>query len=149
MAIPEEDRGPAWLRDYGGIEADISKMEEFATKLDAEVRDNYVPHADYVWDYMGTELPAPAQEFAELADFLVEHNKVVVDATSYVHYYANATGGFADAAAKVSEQYRQSDAFAQARLRDVEAAFKDTTVANTPPTGTTSTPEAPTGSEAS
>jgi hypothetical protein len=36
--IPEEDRGPAWLRDYGytdfgDIEADLVAMEEFAKKL--------------------------------------------------------------------------------------------------------------------
>jgi len=36
--IPEEDRGPAWLRDYGyadfgQIEADIQAMERFAATL--------------------------------------------------------------------------------------------------------------------
>ncbi len=45
MAAPDEDLGPAWLRDYGRIEADIEAMSQFARGLTAEIQDNYLPHA--------------------------------------------------------------------------------------------------------
>ena len=126
MRIPEEDLPPSWLRDYGEIEADISRMEEFAHKLEAEVRENYAPHLTYVYDDMGVQIPPPYAEFAELASFLRTHHTAAQDTTDMVHFYQNATGGFATAAAKVSERYRDADAFAAARVRDVEAAFDGT-----------------------
>jgi len=39
--IPEEDRPPSWLRGYGGIDADIRQLREFADKLQTEVERNY------------------------------------------------------------------------------------------------------------
>ena len=42
MALPDEDLGPAWLRNWEYIEADIQAMDDFATKLRAEVETNYV-----------------------------------------------------------------------------------------------------------
>lgn len=128
MALPEEDLPPAWLRDYGAIEADISRMEEFAAKLDAEVRENYAPHLTYVYNDMGVQIPAPYADFTELASFLMTHHAAVTDTTDLVHFYQNATGDFATAATKVSAQYRESDAFAAARVSDVEAAFEGTSV---------------------
>ncbi|MEV1285815.1 hypothetical protein [Micromonospora sp. NPDC049679] len=127
--LPEEDRPPAWLRDYGDIEADISKMEEFAAKLDAEVRNNYGPHAESLYEDMRTEIPRPYAMFEELSSFLTVHNAAERETADFVHFYQNATGGFATAATKVSEQYRQSDAFSAARVRDIEAAFHGTAVA--------------------
>jgi len=129
VGLPEEDLPPAWLRDYRAIEADITKMEEFAAKLDAEVRENYGPHLPYVLDDMQARIPEAAPDFGELAAFLTTHDIAARDTTNLVHFYQNATGGFASAATEVSHKYREVDAFAAASLADVEAALDQTAAA--------------------
>lgn len=127
--IPEEDRGPAWLRDYGytnfgDIEADIRAMEQFAAKLAADVQDNYLPHMSSVTDAMLTELPPPAATFPELVTFMEQH-QMAQDATHVnVYNFANGTNRFATAAKKISEEYEGADAFSRARVADVEQAFQ-------------------------
>ena len=126
--IPEEDRGPAWLRDYGhtdfgDIAADIAAMEEFATKLAADLQINYVPHMTGVTDAMLTELPQPAGDFTELVTFLQTHQMAQDTTQGNVYNFANGTNQLAFVARSVSEEYRGVDAFAHARVRDVDAAF--------------------------
>ena len=126
--IPEEDRGPAWLRDYGttdfgAIEADIRAMEQFAAKLAANVKDSYAPHLSTVSDSMLTRLPDPPGEFVELLSFLTAHNEAQDVTHQNVYNYANGTQGFASAAADISKKYEGADAFAQARVTDVDRAF--------------------------
>jgi hypothetical protein len=126
--IPEEDRGPAWLRDYGttdfgAIEADIEAMEQFAAKLAANVKDSYAPHMSTVSDSMLTRLPDPDATFVELSSFLVAHNEAQDVTHQNVYNYANGTQGFANAAADISKQYSGSDAFARARVSDVDKAL--------------------------
>lgn len=129
--IPEEDRPPAWLRGYEDIEADISEMEEFAAKLDAEVRTNYGPHAQSLYADMTTQIPTPYAAFQELAAFLVEHNAAEALTARLIYDYESATGGFAIAADRISKQYRESDAFASARVNDVLKAFEGTRAVTT------------------
>jgi hypothetical protein len=122
VGIPDEDRyGPAWLRDYTEIETDITAMAQFAAKLRTEVESNYVPHLTKVYDDMVTALPAP--EFAELRDLLQLHNVSQQLTANNVHEYANATGRIAYAATKISQRYAGSDAFAHARVTDVDRAL--------------------------
>ncbi|WDZ86818.1 hypothetical protein [Micromonospora cathayae] len=130
--IPEEDLGPRWLRGYGDIEADIRQMREFANKLEAEVRKNYAPHLAYISDDMSVPLPAPCAAFGELVDFLRAHQDVQQRSTNEVYHLANYTGGLANAAGSISKQYEGADAFAQARVSDVERALR-TAQANQPP----------------
>ncbi len=142
MRIPEEDLGPRWLRDYGNIEADIARMEEFAAKLAAEVRDNYATHLPYVSESMTVALPAVPAGFPELHGFLQTHNEAQVATHGNVYTYRDATGGFANAAGSISAKYRGSDAFAAARVSDVEKALAAHTPGVARPTGTTSTSDA-------
>ena len=126
--LARDEREPAWLRDYGytdfgAIEADVTAMEEFAKKLRADVESHYVPHLARVTDAMLTELPAPATTFPELVDFMRLH-QTVQDATHVnVYSFANGTNTFATAAEEISHDYEGSDAFANARVRDVRDAF--------------------------
>ena len=136
--IPEEDRGPAWLRDYsftdfGNIEADIAAMEEFAKRLAADVQKNYVPHLAGVTDAMLTQLPAAATTFPELVDFLGTHQQAQDVTQQNVFNFANGTNHFATVADTISKEYRDSDAFAHAQVSDVEKAFDK---AVNPETGT-------------
>jgi hypothetical protein len=126
--IPEEDRGPAWLRDttytdFGDIAADITAMEEFAKKLAAEVQNNYVPHLTGVSDAMLTQLPPPAATFPELVDFMTAHNAAQDANQVNIYNFANGTNRFAVAAENISVEYRGTDAFSQARVNDVDKAF--------------------------
>ncbi|MEV4344812.1 hypothetical protein AB0J83_10075 [Actinoplanes sp. NPDC049596] len=126
--IPEEDRGPAWLRDYGTtdfgqIEADIQAMEQFAAKLAANVKDSYAPHLESVSESMGTPLPSPDGRFAELASFLLAHRDAQDVTHQNVYNYANGTQGFASAASDISKKYAGSDAFSHAKVTDVDKAF--------------------------
>ncbi len=129
--IPKGDGGPAWLRDYGhtdfgDIAADIAAMEEFAKKLAADVQNNYVPHLSGVTDAMLTELPPPAATFPELVDFMTTHQLAQDTTQTNVYNFANGTNRFATAARTISAEYRGSDAFARARVQDVDAAFHQT-----------------------
>jgi hypothetical protein len=127
--IPEEDRGPSWLRDYGytdfgDIEADLVAMEQFAQKLASEVQDNYAPHAETVTEVMLTQLPAPAATFPELVHFMQAHNAAQNTIQKNVYNFANGTNHFATAADEISKEYRGSDAFSHARVGDVDKAFE-------------------------
>lgn len=123
MALPEEDRGPTWLRDWRDIEADFHRMEDFAAKLRAEIQLNYAPHLSRVHDDMSAELPPPAAEFTELVSLLTTHQAAQQATSDLVHFYATATGGFANAAEEISRRYGQADAFTAARVTVVEAAL--------------------------
>ncbi|MFG2099124.1 hypothetical protein ACGFJ5_00825 [Micromonospora echinaurantiaca] len=121
--IPEEDRPASWLRGYGGIEADIRKMREFADRLQAEVERNYAPHLSYIAEDMTAKVPNPADAFIELVDFLRAHHETQQAAADMVWGLGGVTGHLAAAAATVAEQYTGSDAFSSARVADVERAL--------------------------
>jgi hypothetical protein len=123
--IPEEDRPAPWLRGYGGIEADIRQMREFADKLRAEVERNYVPHLSYIADDMKAPIPNPADAFIELVQFLQAHNETQRATTAMIWSVGGATGHLAAAADRIATQYADTDAFASARVADVERALNE------------------------
>jgi hypothetical protein len=126
--IPEET--PSWLRNYRAIEADIARMEDVAAALDAEVRQNYMPHLSHIADDMRAVLPDPCDAFVELCTFLQTHWTSQQATSDLVHFFRDATGGLAVAAGTISRQYRGADAFASARVGDVERAFTGTATAS-------------------
>ena len=118
--IPQEDSGPAWLRnftfpDFGDIQADLTAMEDFAEKLSNEVLDNYALHVQTVTDVMLTELPPPAGTFPELVSFMQAHNAAQNTTRQNGWNFAQGTNEFAIAASRISKDYRGSDAFSHAR----------------------------------
>jgi len=121
--IPEEDRPASWLRGYGGIEADIRQLREFADKLQAEVERNYAPHLSYIAEDMKAPVPNPADAFVELVDFLRAHHETQQATADIVWGVRDATGHLAVAAGTVANRYTQSDAFSSARVADVERAL--------------------------
>ncbi|MFG1952736.1 hypothetical protein [Micromonospora sp. NPDC048830] len=123
--IPEEDLPAPWLRGYGGIEADIRQMREFADKLQAEVERNYAPHLSHIADDMKAPIPNPADAFVELVQFLQAHNETQQAAVAMVWSVGGATGHLAAAADRIAAQYADVDAFAAARVSDVEHALAD------------------------
>jgi hypothetical protein len=120
--IPEDDRGPAWLRDYGftdfgDIAADINAMQEYAQKLAADVQDNYAPHLNGLSTTMATPLPEPY--FDELSSFVQMHASVQAKTENNVWAYKDGTHVLAVAAQDISKKYQGTDAFAHAKLVDV------------------------------
>ncbi|MFU8870677.1 hypothetical protein [Micromonospora sp. SL4-19] len=121
--IPEEDRPAGWLRGYGGIEADIRQMREFADRLQDEVTRNYAPHLSYIADDMKAPVPNPADAFIELVQFLQAHHETQQATVHMVWDLGPATGHLAGAAGRIADQYVNSDAFSAARVADVERAL--------------------------
>ncbi|WP_433389943.1 hypothetical protein [Micromonospora sp. KLBMP9576] len=121
--IPEEDRPASWLRGYGGIEADIRQLREFADKLQAEVERNYAPNLSYIAEDMKVPVPNPADAFIELVSFLRAHHETQQATADMVWGVRDATGHLAAAAGTVAKRYSEADAFASARVTDVERAL--------------------------
>ncbi len=143
--IPEEDRPAAWLRGYGGIEADIRQLREFADKLQAEVERHYAPHLSYIAEDMTAAVPNPADAFIELVQFLHAHWEAQQATAHMVWSVGGATGHLAAAAGTVADRYRESDAFSSARVVDVERALR--APGTVVPTGPTVVLHDPTGPE--
>ena len=123
--IPEDERPASWLRDYGGIEADIRQMREFADRLQAEVERNYAPHLTYIADDMTAAIPNPCDAFVELVQFLQAHHETQKATADMVWSMGGATGQLASAAGTVAAHYEGSDAFALAKVADVRRALAD------------------------
>ncbi|MDG9673078.1 hypothetical protein [Micromonospora sp. DH14] len=121
--IPEEDRPAPWLRGYGGIEADISQLREFADRLAADVESNYAPHLSYIAEDMSAKLPNPCDAFIELVTFLHAHHETQQATADMVYAVRGATGHLAAAADQVATHYADSDAFTAARVVDVQRAL--------------------------
>lgn len=143
--IPEEDRPAAWLHGYGGIEADIRQLREFADKLQAEVEGHYAPHLSYIAEDMTVPVPNPADAFIELVQFLHAHWEAQQATTNLVWSVGGATGHLAAAAGTIADRYRDSDAFSSARVVDVERALASPSTVV--PTGPSVVLRDPTGPE--
>jgi hypothetical protein len=134
MALPDEDLGPVWLRNWQHIDADIQAMDEFAKKLRTDVEANYASHLTPIYDDMATAVPGGG--FAELQDLLLTHREATQTTTNFVHDYANRSAHMADAASQISQRYGESDAFSSATVGAVNQALGATGVA-APNTGET------------
>ncbi|MFI5932846.1 hypothetical protein [Actinoplanes sp. NPDC051494] len=122
--LPEEDRGPAWLSDYGAIEADIQAMEDFAKGLASEVSKGYDPHFQKVEAAMKIQLPLGDPRFKELVSFMEQHHRVQTQTFDNAYYFAPGTTQAALAAGEIGKAYQGSDAFTHANLQDVDKAFE-------------------------
>jgi hypothetical protein len=58
-----------------------------------------------------------------LVDFMTAHHAAQSTTQTNVYNFANGTNHFAAAAETISVEYRGTDAFAQARVNDVDQAF--------------------------
>ena len=132
--IPEDNQPAGWLRDYGGIEADIRQMREFADRLQDEVTRNYAPHLSYIADDMRAPIPNPADAFVELVQFLQAHHETQKATVTMVWDLAPATGRLAGAAGHIAAAYGDSDAFSTDRVGDVERALAAPPVTTPRPT---------------
>jgi hypothetical protein len=123
MSFAPDDRPPAWLSDYGSIEADIQAMSDFAAGLSREVSDGYGPHLSLVTQSMLTPLPGADDHFPELKSFLEHHHEAQTATFTNTFNYRDGTGDLANAAKTISREYHGTDAFAEASVKDVDNAL--------------------------
>jgi hypothetical protein len=118
-----DDGPPPLIGSESSIETDIRAMEEFAATLANEVQTGYDPQLQKVIPAMLTELPTPNSDFPEFASFMELHHEVQQQTFSNTFNFRDGTHHFAVVAQSISKEYASSDAFAQAKVRDVNDGF--------------------------
>jgi hypothetical protein len=118
-----DDGPPALIGSESSIETDIRAMEEFAATLANEVQTGYDPQLQKVIPAMLTELPMPNSDFPEFASFMQVHHEVQQQTFSNTFNFRDGTHHFATVAKSISKEYGETDAFAQAKVRDVTEGF--------------------------
>lgn len=138
MGLPEEDKGPAWLRDWGSktgytrtdsstgyvdgqsLAVDINSLVAFADALQTEHEQDYRPHVREVFDGMSAQPAGPDERFVELNEVMVHHRDMLVQTSTALANHDKAIIAFVDAARAISEEYRGADALSAAKVDDVE-----------------------------
>jgi hypothetical protein len=160
MGLPEEDRGPAWLRDWGNstghtdvdnfsgyvdpdaLSVDIGSLVAFAQALQAEHEQDYVPHVQKVFEQMSAVAAPPDGRFIELTEGLTHHRDMLVQTSTAMANHDKAIIAFVEAARAISTAYRNADAMSAATVYDVEANLESTSITRTTaPADTVVTPQ--------
>ncbi len=161
MGLPEEDRGPAWLRDWGrstgytesnpqtgwvdgsALQVDVQDLLAFATALQTEFEQDYLPHVDEVYRLMEKTPASPDERFVELTESMTHHREMLVRASDTLEQHKFAVVAFFEAARKIGNDYRGTDELTAARVGDVEATLggTNTTRTVTPEQASANTPD--------
>jgi hypothetical protein len=112
-------------------------MKDFAGALRTNVDVDYVPHAKKVFDDMTVPIGHIDARFWELYSALNLHQEVAQSTTDNLANQGNGASVFAEAAKKISDEYRKADAFSAARVQDVHK-----NLGTTPPESATPNPGA-------
>ena len=141
MALPEDSKGPAWLRDWGSktgftgtdsfsgyvdgqsLAVDINSLVAFADALQTEHEQDYRPHVREVFDGMSAQPADPDERFVELAEAMLYHRDMLVQTSTALVNHDKAIMAFVAAARAISEEYRGADAMSAAKLDDVEESL--------------------------
>jgi hypothetical protein len=137
MGIPEEDRGPQWLRDYGSgsqmtssdtmtgwvdssaLLVNPETMKELAEKLELEHISDYIEHLKVVFERLRAN---PGQgEFPELYDVLDHHRTLIINSMDVMREHDYAVMKFVGFAKEMADRYNEADTENSIRLGDVQA----------------------------
>ena len=150
MALPEDSKGPAWLRDWGSktgftgtdsfsgyvdgqsLAVDINSLVAFADALQTEHEQDYRPHVREVFDGMSAQPADPDERFVELSEAMMFHRDMLVQTSTALVNHDKAIMAFVAAARAISEEYRGADAMSAAKLDDVEDSLGTPTAASNP-----------------
>ncbi|WP_162908362.1 hypothetical protein [Allorhizocola rhizosphaerae] len=151
MGLPEEDRGPAWLRDWGrntgytesnpmtgwvdgrALQVDVQDLQAFANALQTEFEQDFLPHLDEVYRLMEKTPASPDERFIELTESMTHHRDVLVQTSTVLEAHKQAVTAFFTAAREIGNAYRGADELTAAKVSDVEANLVSTS-ATTPVT---------------
>lgn len=138
MGLPEEDKGPAWLRGWGNktgytdldtftgyvdsnaLSVDINSLVAFANALQTEHEQDYRPHVKQVFDEMSAQAPGPDARFIELTDTLTHHRDMLVQTSTALMNHDTAIMAFVEAARAISAEYGNTDAMNAATVSDID-----------------------------
>lgn len=152
MGLPEEDKGPQWLRDWGektghteldtftgyvdpdALAVDIRSLVAFAKALQSEHENDFRPHVRTVFDEMAAAPQQPDARFIELTESMTHHRDMLVQTSTALANHDKAVVAFVKAAEAISQEYRGADALSSANVSDV-----DTQLATPPPADATTT----------
>ncbi|WP_155374334.1 hypothetical protein [Catellatospora vulcania] len=136
MGLPEEDKGPAWLRDYGresgytkanvmtgydegSLAVDLQSLVDFAEALETEHTKDYRPHAQEVFKDMSVKVADPHADFIELCSSLGWQRELLVQTSDALLKHDQAVLAFVTAAREISKKYGEADALGAAKAQDV------------------------------
>jgi hypothetical protein len=156
MGIPEEDKGPAWLRGYGensghlatdnrwgyqaesgAFAADLKGLKDFGAKLYNELQLDYVPHVKTAAEDMRAQPAVLPQRFYELTDVVKHQAEKLQQVLTELNNHYVAVQALAGFATGIADKYGNTDALASTRVIDVEKGLAPAPVTNTngnPPT---------------
>ncbi|GHJ50287.1 hypothetical protein Cs7R123_76290 [Catellatospora sp. TT07R-123] len=136
MGLPEEDKGPAWLRDYGRasgytkassftgydegkLAVELGDLKLFADVLEKEHMLDYRPHAQVVFEQMATVTQSPDKRFQELCAGMQGHRDMLVQAADALARHDEAVLNLVKATREIIKQYGKTDALTATRTSDV------------------------------
>lgn len=146
MGLPEEDRGPAWLRDWGrdtghtdldtftgyvdpnALSVDINTLVAFAQALQVEQEKDFRPHVQEVFKQMSAITAPPDGRFIELTEGLTHHREMLALTSTAIAQHDKAIVAFVEAARTISTAYRNVDAMSAATVADVENSLTNVSV---------------------
>jgi hypothetical protein len=166
MGIPEEDRGPQWLRDYGSgsgmtssdattgwVDSDAlnafttntTTMRELAEALEQEHVLDYIEHLKVAFERLRAN---PGRgEFPELYDVLDHHRTLIIDSMDVMREHDYAVMRFVGFAKEMADRYDEADTENSIRLTDVQANLSAGTPTIPGTTGAPATTQPATGTE--
>jgi hypothetical protein len=157
MGLPEEDKGPAWLRDWSSktghteldtftgsvdpnaLAVDITSLLAFAKALQNEHENDFRPHVRMVFEDMSAAPAQPDARFVELTETMTHHRDMLVQTSTALANHDAAVIAFVQAAEAISKEYRGADAMSSAKVSDVDTQLAAPAAAAAP---TAITPQA-------
>jgi hypothetical protein len=139
--IPDDDLGPAFLRDDVTIDVQVDGLRSFAQALLQDLDKNFGTHVPLVYDVMSKHAcVGDGMFFAEMDEVRNRHYDCLTSIVNLLRDYATGTYAMGKGAETVASKYADADSMAHVKVTDVQRVMQPAT-AGAPVTA--STPAAP------
>jgi hypothetical protein len=119
--IPDEDLGPAWLRDDVSVNVEVDSLKTFAKALLEDLEKNFGTHLPQVYEAMSVHAcVGDGMFFDEMNQVRTKHYECLDAVTTLLQNHAQGTYAMAMGAETVAKNYGDADALAKVKARDVE-----------------------------
>jgi hypothetical protein len=135
--IPDEDLGPAFLRDEVSIDVQVEGLRSFSRALLQDLEKNFGTHVPQVYDVMSKHAcVGDGMFFPEMDAVRNRHYECLTSIVNLLRDYATGTYAMGKGAETVAKNYSDADSLAHVKATDVDKVLKPET---TGPTATTQT----------
>jgi hypothetical protein len=125
--IPDEDLGPAWLRDEVSIDVQIDGLRSFAQALLQDLDKNFGTHLPQIYDVMSKHAcVGDGLFFVEMDEVRNRHYECLTAIVNLLRDYASGTYAMGKGADTVAKNYTDADSLAHVRVRDVDSVMQTT-----------------------